>query len=223
MIAHLAVPLTGLVFGMIAARFYSPEDVGVASAVIAAMTNSNGGMYAAAAVYGDVRKMIAQAGPHAVFIGVPPNAHAGTEPPTDLELACAAAGVHMFIEKPLGSAPPEELAPVARALADAADRKGLIVSVGYMFRYHKAVEAMQRILAEAAGPPRAILARYACAYSEIRKTEWWDLRCSGGPIVEQGTHEDLLALKGHYWTLVRDQLSESDRVRLSFDASAPGS
>ena len=35
--------------------------------------------------------------------------------------------------------------------------------------------------------------------------------------------DGLLALKGHYWTLVRDQLSESDRVRLSFDASAPGS
>ena len=38
MVAHLAVPLTGLVFWVIAARFYSPEDVGVASAVIAAMT-----------------------------------------------------------------------------------------------------------------------------------------------------------------------------------------
>ncbi len=51
----------------------------------------------------------------------------------------------------------------------------------------------------------------------------WTVVLDHGRIVEQGTHEDLLALKGHYWTLVRDQLSESDRVRLSFDASAPGS
>jgi predicted dehydrogenase len=156
----------------------------------------NGGMYSAAAVYPDARRMLADARPDAVFIGVPPNAHGGTAPPTDTELACAAAGVHMFIEKPLACVPPEELTPVAEALSAAAD-KGLIVSVGYMFRYCKAVEAMQAILAQAAGPPRAVVARYACAYSEIRKTEWWDVRCSGGPIVEQATHfVDLVRLLG---------------------------
>ncbi len=37
-IAHLAVPLTGFAFWVIAARFYSSEDVGLASATIAAMT-----------------------------------------------------------------------------------------------------------------------------------------------------------------------------------------
>ena len=175
-------------------------DTARAEGVLAKRRSGAGGaMYSAAAAYPDVRKMLAAARPDAVFIGVPPNAHGGASPPTDIELACAAAGVHMFIEKPLGCAPPEELAPVARALADAADpdQKGLIVSVGYMFRYHKAVEAMQRILAEAPGPPRAILARYACAYSEIRKTEWWDVRCSGGPVVEQATHfVDLIRLLG---------------------------
>lgn len=30
--------------------------------------------------------------------------------------------------------------------------------------------------------------RYACAYSTIRKRDWWDTSGCGGPIVEQATH-----------------------------------
>lgn len=146
-----------------------------------------GDMYADAEIFADYRRMLERAGPDAVFIALPPEAHGTAEAPKDIELTCASAGVHMFIEKPLSSAPPEEVAPVADALARAAEG-GLIVSVGYMFRYSRAVEKMKEILAETPGGIRAFVARYNCAYTEIASKVWWDIRRTGGPIVEQATH-----------------------------------
>jgi len=138
-------------------------------------------------VFADFRQMLDKARPDAVFIGLPGEAHGLPDPPKDAELACAAAGVHFLVEKPLSAYPPSEVAPVARALA-AAGKKGLIVSVGYMFRYSLAVEKMRQVLAQTAGGPRAVIARYGCAYSEIASKVWWDSRRTGGVIVEQATH-----------------------------------
>ena len=152
------------------------------------------GRYAGAAVFADFAEMLGKAGPDAVFIGVPPRAHGRVEFPADIELVCAAAGVHIFIEKPLGCAPPEEMSPLAERLANASAR-GLVVSVGYMFRYARAIDAMRQLLEETPGGPRAVIGRYDCAYSEIGKADWWDIRRSGGPIVEQATHfVDLMRL-----------------------------
>jgi len=145
------------------------------------------GMYAQAKAFADLGQMLAEARPHAVFVGLPPECHGLTSPPGDDELACAAAGVHIFLEKPLGSMPPERLAPVADALDEAAGQ-GLIVSVGYMLRYGRAIDKMRQLIAEAPLGVRAVIARYNCAYSEIPKPAWWDTRLSGGPIIEQATH-----------------------------------
>ena len=144
-------------------------------------------MYSQARAFGDLREMLTEAQPDAVFVGLPPECHGLAEPPNDAELVCADAGVHVFLEKPLASVLPEQLAPVAESLAAAAEG-GLIVSVGYMFRYSHAVEKMRELIAESPGGLRAIAARYNCAYSEILKPAWWDMRLSGGPIVEQATH-----------------------------------
>ncbi len=146
-----------------------------------------GGIYAETEIFADFRQMLDKAGPDAVFIGLPPEAHGTARPTKDIELLCAAAGVHMFIEKPVSAAPPEEVAPVAEVLAKAADA-GLIISVGYMFRYSRAVAKMKEIIAETPGGVRAVVARYNCAYSEIASKVWWDIRRTGGPIVEQATH-----------------------------------
>ena len=173
-----------------------PDTARAEQALAARRAGPGEKMYAAAKVFADFREMLERAKPQAVFIGVPPDAHATTSPPRDMELACAAAGVHIFIEKPLSCLPPEQVAPVAEALARA-EEKGLIVSVGYMFRYSRAVDEMRRIIAETPGGVRAVIARYNCAYSEIAKVEWWDIRLSGGPIVEQATHfVDLSRLLG---------------------------
>lgn len=164
-----------------------PDTARAQKVLAARRAGSAGAIYAEAKVFPDFRQLMDKARPDAVFVGLPPSAHGSAEPPKDVEMACAAAGVHMLLEKPLGCEPPEQMQPVAQALARAG-AKGLIVSVGYMFRYAKAVAKMQEIIAETPGGVRALLARYDCAYSEIRKTEWWDVRCSGGPIVEQATH-----------------------------------
>lgn len=154
-----------------------------------------GGIYRAAGVFADFAAMLEAAAPQAVFIAVPPAFHGRSRPPRDIELACARRGVHMLIEKPLSVAPPNELAPLAAALAGE-ETKGLIVSVGYMFRYSRAVAAMEELLA-GHGPAAVVSARYACAYSQINKPDWWDSRSSGGPIIEQATHFcDLARLLG---------------------------
>jgi predicted dehydrogenase len=153
-------------------------------------------MFGQTRVFGDFHQMLAEAKPDAVFIGVPPAAHAAVAAPYDLELACAAAGVHMFIEKPLAAATPEQLGPVVEKMAQAA-RQGLVVSVGYMFRYSKAIDKMRQLIAEVPGGLRALVARYHSAYSQIAKRQWWDIRQTGGPIVEQATHFcDLTRLLG---------------------------
>lgn len=134
--------------------------------------------------YAGHRPMLDDLQPDAVWIGVPPNVHGTAQEGRQIEMDCAAAGIHMFIEKPLSSARPMEVRPVAEVIAEA----GIITSVGYMFRYSKAVETMQTILSDTVGGAKAFLATYNCAYSEIRKPEWWDVRQSGGPIIEQATH-----------------------------------
>jgi len=53
---------------------------------------------------------------------------------------------------------------------------GLIISVGYMFRYSRAVRRMCELIDQTPGGIRAFLARYNCAYSQIDKKEWWDIR-----------------------------------------------
>ena len=137
-----------------------------------------------AQAYADVRDLIREQRPDALWIGVPPNAHGTRKPGADIELQCVTSGIHMLIEKPLSAEPPEVVRPVLEAISGS----GLIVSVGYMFRYAQAIATMRKILAETPGGPRAFVGRYNCAYSEIRKPEWWDVRTSGGPMVEQATH-----------------------------------
>jgi len=140
-----------------------------------------------ARVFDDHRAMLDEARPDVVFLALPGEAHGTDEPGKDMELNVAAAGAHLFLEKPLSAYEPQRVAPVAEALA-AAGEKGLIVSVGYMFRYSRAVDAMREILSETSGGARAVIARYDCAYSEIASKVWWDLRRTGGAIVEQATH-----------------------------------
>ena len=164
------------------------EVVGVADVDLARakarLAGRRNAIYSRARPYADYRVMLSEQKPEAVWIGVPPEAHGMAQAGKDIELCCARAGVHMFIEKPLSSARPEEVRPVADALA----ASGLVVSVGYMFRYSQAIETMRGILEQTPGGAKAFVARYNCAYSQIRKAEWWDVRKSGGPIVEQATH-----------------------------------
>ena len=55
--------------------------------------------------------------------------------------ACVAAGLHVHLDKPAG-----ESLPQFRRLLDSANRKGLLVQVGYMFRYNPAFVMLRDFL-----------------------------------------------------------------------------
>jgi len=128
--------------------------------------------------------------PDCVFIGLPPECHGSTRSPNDVELQCAKAGVHMFIEKPLSCHPLEETKSVSEALkhAKTKDGKQILISIGYMLRYSNGVKKMQELIAKNNWKVVSTIARYNCAYASILKQAWWDDRRSGGPIIEQATH-----------------------------------
>ncbi len=110
------------------------------------------------------------------------------ESPKDLELQCLKAGVHVFVEKPVSVVPPEQFSSYVQAVEEIQREKSLILSVGYMFRYHPAIQRMKAILEKYGRPIMGINARYNCAYSMSKNHIWWDKMKSGGPIVEQATH-----------------------------------
>lgn len=116
--------------------------------------------------------------------GVPPNCHGDAAHPLELQLL--EAGVDLFVEKPVSVVPPEEFSTYTTAVAQCQQKHELVVSVGYMFRYHAAVDKLCELLR---GRKVMVLsARYNCAYSQIDRPFWWDISRSGGPIVEQATH-----------------------------------
>ena len=52
-----------------------------------------------------------------------------------MELQLLKAGAHVFVEKPVSLQPPEVFLPYVQSVEQLSKEKGLMVSVGYMFRY----------------------------------------------------------------------------------------
>jgi predicted dehydrogenase len=127
----------------------------------------------------DFKTMLDTVKPNAVFIGIPPIAHGV------IEEMCAERGIDMFIEKPISCKETEFVENLRECFTSHPD---LIVSVGYMLRYHKATDFIKNFLAEKNIRPASICARYNSAYTSMPKPGFWDARSSGGPVVEQGTH-----------------------------------
>jgi len=146
-----------------------------------------GDLWSNVQIFADYVDMLNIVKPAAVFIGTPPLFHGSTFSPRDIELQCVSRNIHMFIEKPISCAGIEDVQQVRNMLCKGVEEHGLVISVGYMFRYSKAIQKMKEIIQQY-GPPKAFNARYMCAYSNIAKTEWWDSAKCGGPIIEQGTH-----------------------------------
>jgi len=113
--------------------------------------------------------------------------HLATPPATHVELARRAleAGKHVLCEKPLAT----DLAG-ARAMADLARERGLVLVANLVMRYDPLCEAVRRILAEGIlGAP--LYARFEnCAKDEdLPPDHWfWDPARSGGIFVEHGVH-----------------------------------
>ncbi|GAA3395718.1 Gfo/Idh/MocA family protein [Cryptosporangium minutisporangium] len=109
----------------------------------------------------------------AVYVCVPPFAHG------QAETAVLAAGVPLFVEKPLGL--DTELPAKLAAQVVAAD---VVTGVGFHWRYSAAVE---RARAALAGRPVSLVA--GAWLDKVPPVGWWPRRDgSGGQLVEQAVH-----------------------------------
>ena len=136
-------------------------------------------------IYSHHSEMIKEAKPDAVYIGVPPFTHGSAKMP--MELDCVKAGVHCFVEKPMSNAPADETLAYSKKIEETAGDK-VVLSVGYMFRHSKWARYLKNLVAEHGRPIVAFDALYNCAYSACNSPFFWDVKFSGGPIVEQATH-----------------------------------
>lgn len=146
-----------------------------------------GHIYKDCKVLVDLHELIAVR-PDAVFIGIPPFCRGSPENGRDIELCLVKSGIHVFVEKPLSVIPMEVFQSYVDAVTDAAKRNNVIVSVGYMFRYHAAILRIKELIQEHGGKVMAFNARYMYAYPEGESKYWYNKDISGGPIVEQATH-----------------------------------
>lgn len=125
--------------------------------------------------------------PDLVVLGSPPFYRGTDHSGRDLEVQIIAAfgsSCTIFAEKPVSTARPEQSLPVVQALS----ASGNAVSVGYMLRYLKVVQHAISTIRREKIKVMTIGARYTCAYSRIRKIDWWNKAQQCGPIVEQATH-----------------------------------
>ncbi|XP_033751501.1 uncharacterized protein UNK4.17-like [Pecten maximus] len=146
-----------------------------------------GHMYTHCRLLTDYRELLGMK-PDIVFIGIPPAFRGSPKEGENLELEFTRAGIHAFVEKPLSLVPPEGFIPYARSVTEACRTNDVVLSVGYMFRYHAAVLKMKEMIAHHGGKVMAFNARYYFAYTEGINKYWFNTEFSGGPIVEQATH-----------------------------------
>jgi predicted dehydrogenase len=98
-------------------------------------------------VFTDFKEMLDQTKPDCVFIGVPPMFHGQATEGRNIEVECTKRGVHCFVEKPISVQHPEKMRKEGFDDAmDKAEKKGVVISVGYMFRYSKAVNRIKEEL-----------------------------------------------------------------------------
>jgi myo-inositol 2-dehydrogenase/D-chiro-inositol 1-dehydrogenase len=144
-------------------------------------------------------------GVDAVYVCVPPFAHGRPEE------AIAAAGLAVFVEKPLGL----DL-EVPQRVAELLDDAGVVTAVGHHWRYSAAVRRAERLLDGCA-------VRMVCGawLDKLPPVAWWARReCSGGQLVEQAVHVLDLArvLAGE----VSEVYAQPDRASVGPDADIDG-
>jgi len=129
-----------------------------------------------ATVYDDYVTMLDKARPDAVYIALPPYAHA------DEVQQAARRGIHVFIEKPIALD-----MDTAWRMVEAAEQAGIVTQVDFQFRFGAAVEHVTRLISSgAAGVPGLMLARYFC--NSLHAPWWRQKDKSGGQLVEQVIH-----------------------------------
>jgi predicted dehydrogenase len=100
------------------------------------------------AVCADAKEVLARNDIDAVLVATDAAGHAA------LVEAAAAAGKHVLVEKPLALSVPD-----ARRAVEAAERKGVVLQVGHLLRYHPAVEVLLRVARSELGRIRCVAAQ----------------------------------------------------------------
>ncbi|KAJ5815101.1 hypothetical protein N7474_006878 [Penicillium riverlandense] len=125
--------------------------------------------------------------PDIIILGAPPHFRGTQLPWRDLEtriIAAFGSKPAIFCEKPVSTARPD----LSQQVLELFERSGNTIAVGYMLRYLKVVQKATSIIRDNKLRIMSVGARYTCAYSKIRKIDWWDKSKQCGPIVEQATH-----------------------------------
>ncbi len=123
--------------------------------------------------WSDYRQMLDAGGIDAVITCLPP-AERGAP-----ELDAIDRGLHLLVEKPIGL-DRETPARIGQRIAEA----GVIVAVGYQWRYLDLVDRARELLA--GHPPQLVLGTWL---GSTPSAEWWVRRDrSGGQVLEQATH-----------------------------------
>lgn len=127
--------------------------------------------------------------PDAVFIGIPPLYRGSLEDGRDMELQFIKAGVNVFTEKPQSNVPPEKFDKYVEEVERASRENNVLVSVGYMFRYHDGIVKMKELIKAHGGKVMACRLKFCSAYSMGPLSEFsFNTDKTGGPIVEVATH-----------------------------------
>lgn len=128
-----------------------------------------------AEAYTDYRAMLARDDLNAAYLCLPPFAHG------EVDQAVIERGLPFFLQKPVALD-----METARAIADAARRKGLLTCVGYQLRYSGSTDAAREVLA---GRTIGLANGYYWCGSGRSTGHWLVQReKSGGQLVEQATH-----------------------------------
>lgn len=173
------IPAAIIGAGTVAWKFHFPVLKQCDSVQVVGVCDEDPGRLAAARDFWNCRgylrwwDLLNDCRPEILYVFLPPYAHG------EVELAAAARGVHLFVEKPVAND-----VRVARRVAAAVKASGIVAAVGYQWRYLDTVAALREALADA----RAAIAlgRWLGNTPEVG---WWRQQAlSGGQVVEQTTH-----------------------------------
>jgi len=125
------------------------------------------------AAFSDPAAMFDAVKPDAAYICVPPGARG------PMEAEAARRGIHLFLEKPVALS-----RKTARAIGAAARTGGILVSVGYCYRYLDTVQRARKVLA---GKPVTLVR--GCWAGPMPRPAWWRrMDQSGGQVFDETTH-----------------------------------
>ncbi len=129
--------------------------------------------------YPDHQAMLADHVPDGAIVAVPNAAHA------EVGIACAAAGVHLLVEKPVA-----DTVPAGLALVEAAEAAGVWMLVGHHRRFDPAVEAARAIV-RSGDLGRLVIV--TVVWAAHKPDDYWNVswRCSagGGPVLINLIHD----------------------------------